>query len=69
MIVISAAISLAWLGFKTVVDASFEATTPDWPRIAMEVPSQSASENYGWFGQFPGMREWVGSRVVNNLSA
>ncbi len=69
MIVNAAAISLVFQGFKTVVDASFEATTPDWPKIAMEVPSQSATENYGWFGQFPGMREWVGPRIINNLSA
>lgn len=62
-------LSLAFQGFQTVFNDAFKAVQPDWPKIAMEVPSAAASETYGWLGSFPGMREWVGPRVVKNLSA
>ncbi|WP_323042478.1 Mu-like prophage major head subunit gpT family protein [Gemmobacter sp.] len=35
----------------------------------MQVPSTAESETYGWIGQFPQLREWVGPRHLNNLSA
>jgi phage major head subunit gpT-like protein len=68
MLVNSQSLSLIYQGFKTVVSDAFAATETDWPKIAMEVPSQSGSETYAWLGQFPSMREWVGPRVINNLS-
>lgn len=37
--------------------------------IAMRVPSTADTENYGWMKELPGMREWVGARVVHNLEA
>jgi phage major head subunit gpT-like protein len=38
-------------------------------KIAMTVPSVSKDESYGWLGQFPSMREWIGPRQVKNLAA
>lgn len=35
----------------------------------MEVPSVSRDESYKWLGQIPRMREWVGEREIQNLSA
>lgn len=69
MLVNAETVALAFKGFKTIYSEAFTAMEPDWPKIAMEVPSGSASETYGWIGQFPGMREWLGPRVVKNLSA
>jgi phage major head subunit gpT-like protein len=40
-----------------------------WQMVAMRVPSTAALNNYGWMKDIPGMREWVGQRVVNNLEA
>lgn len=37
--------------------------------IAMTVPSSTGTEEYGWLGELPDMREWVGDRVVNQLQA
>ncbi len=34
----------------------------------MVVPSSAREEKYGWLGQFAPLREWIGPRVVNNLS-
>ena len=35
--------------------------------VAMETRSGTAQEVYPWLGQLPGMKEWVGERVVENL--
>lgn len=40
-----------------------------WNRVATEVPSSSASNTYGWLGQFPAFREWVGDRVLKDITA
>lgn len=69
MIINQDSIALAFKGFQTKFTDAFVATEVDWPKIAMEVPSQASDESYGWFAQFPNMREWVGARVVKNLSA
>lgn len=38
-------------------------------QVAAVVPSSTREEGYGWLGQFPRMREWIGDRVVNSLAA
>lgn len=43
------------------------ATTP-WNTIAMEIPSTSAENLYPFFKDFGGIREWVGERVIQNVS-
>lgn len=35
--------------------------------VATTVPSTSKSNTYGWLGDFPDMREWVGDRVVKDM--
>ena len=35
--------------------------------VAMETTSTTSQEVYPWLGQMPGMKEWVGERVVENL--
>lgn len=37
--------------------------------VATTVPSASASNTYGWLGDFPALREWVGDRVVKDMKA
>lgn len=36
-------------------------------QIAMYIGSDQNSEQYGWLGQSPSMREWVGERLINQL--
>lgn len=55
-------------GFKTAFNKAFGSYKPVWPRIATKVPSNTREERYGWLGQFPKMREWVGERVFQSLS-
>ncbi len=32
-------------------------------------PAQHAKNSYGWLGQFPKIREWIGDRTIMNLAA
>jgi phage major head subunit gpT-like protein len=57
------------IGYKTLFNRGLEAAPSFWQEIAMKVPSQTREENYSWLGQGGAIREWMGPRVVNNLSA
>jgi len=35
--------------------------------VCMIVPSSGAATRHGWLNQVPGMREWLGDRIVNNI--
>lgn len=48
-------------GYKQMSAASF------WQQVATLVPSTTASNTYGWLGDFPKLREWVGDRVVKDI--
>jgi phage major head subunit gpT-like protein len=37
--------------------------------VTTVIQSNSPEENYTWLGSMPGMREWIGERVVNRLRA
>lgn len=37
-------------------------------RIATRVPASQKSQTYGWLGELPEVREWIGARVVQSLS-
>ena len=66
-------LDLAVRGFKTIYSDANLAAPSEFEKIAMPVqslgPSGSRDETYGWIGNLPAMREWIGQRVVNNLSA
>lgn len=56
-------------GFSKAFQDAFAATPTDWEKVATRVPSSSASNTYGWLGQFPALREWVGDRVLKDMAA
>lgn len=56
-------------GFKMAFNNGFEGAKSTIAVIAMEVPSSASEENYAWLGSFPTIREWVGDRIITNLSA
>lgn len=37
-------------------------------RVATTVPSSTGQNVYGWLGKVPSMRQWVGARVIQNIS-
>lgn len=56
-------------GFNAAFLQGFGAVTPTWSLVAMRVPSNTKTETYGWMKELPGMREWIGQRVIHNLEA
>jgi phage major head subunit gpT-like protein len=69
MIINSQTLDLAFRGFKTVFNDAQIAAPSHYADIAMTVPSTSRDETYGWLGQFPAPREWIGPRQVKGLEA
>jgi phage major head subunit gpT-like protein len=55
--------------FQALFSNAFDGVTPTWSKVAMEVPSTTKTNTYGWMKKMPGMREWLGDRVINNVSA
>lgn len=57
---------------NTALNAIFNKAFSDaptyWQKIAMTIPSVHASNTYGWLGAIPGLRKWIGDRVVQNIS-
>lgn len=67
MIINKANLTTIYTAFKAAFQGGFAGVAPAHGRIAMTVPSTTATEEYGWLGQFPNMREWIGDRVVNGV--
>jgi len=55
--------------FNTLFNELFQSIDPQYKKIAMDAPSTGRETTYAWLGDFPGMREWVGERQVQNLMA
>ncbi|WDR00744.1 Mu-like prophage major head subunit gpT family protein [Devosia sp. J2-20] len=54
-------------GYSAAYQGGFNGVTPTYTQIAMTVTSVTRSNEYGWLGKFPRMREWIGDRVINAL--
>lgn len=55
-------------GLNTKFREGFTALPTFHQDVATIVPSTTRSNIYPWLAKIPGMREWVGPRVVNNIS-
>ena len=55
------------VGFSTAFNMGFENTGTTWDKVATRVPSSTKEQEYAWLGQFPQMREWIGSREIQQL--
>ncbi|TCP43359.1 Mu-like prophage major head subunit gpT family protein [Rhodovulum marinum] len=69
MIINKSNLSSLYTGFNAAFKGAFQAAEVHWPEIAMKVPSSTREEVYGWMGSFGVIREWIGPRHVNSLSA
>lgn len=68
MIINSAALVALYRAFNTAFKRGFDnAQTPMWQKVATLVPSSTKTEDYGWLGKIPRMREWIGDRIIQNL--
>lgn len=69
MIVNASSLRDLFQGFNTSFNKGLQSTVAHWDTVAMKVPSTGASENYSWLTGMPSIREWLGDRIVNSLSA
>lgn len=68
MIINQANLTSLYRGLRVLFQEAFDGVQSTWGRVAMEVPSTTRQEDYAWLGAFPKMREWLGDRVIKNLS-
>jgi phage major head subunit gpT-like protein len=68
LIVNKSSLSILYQAFKTAFNTGFRGTETYWERIATVVPSTTKEEKYGWLGQWPRLREWIGDRQIKNLA-
>jgi phage major head subunit gpT-like protein len=69
MIINSANLAAAARGFRAVFREALGQAPSLYEKFCTVVDSQSPEEVYNWLNDLPGMREWVGERVVHNLQA
>lgn len=69
MIITPSMLRALMTGFSREYQQGMTMAEPAWNRVATRIPSTSRSNTYGWLGQFPQFREWVGSRVIKDMAA
>lgn len=55
--------------FKAEFKAGLELKEPQWKVVAMEISSTTKLNTYGFLGNFPKMREWIGERQIKKMQA
>ena len=68
MLVNAANLNSLRVGFKTTFQGALAQASSDFKQIATVVPATTKEQKYGWLGKVPSVREWIGARVVQNLS-
>ncbi len=58
----------AGVAFKKTYMLGFASHTTLWARIATKVNSTTSSNEYGWLGDFPQVREWIGEREYRSIA-
>lgn len=69
MIVNQESLRSLFAGFGASFKKGFDGAESHYRDVAMVVPSATRENNYGWLGQFPKIREWIGDRIIKNLAA
>lgn len=69
MIVNQAALQSLYRSFRAISMSAMTAAQPQYTRIATVIPSSTKQEEYGWLGNIPRMKEWIGDRNVLSLLA
>lgn len=67
MQITSATLKALSQGFQRAFLNGIESVKQTYPLVSMEVRSNTKIENYAWMKDLPGMREWVGDRIIHNF--
>lgn len=69
MIINASSLRDLYVGLNTSYNKGFAKAPSHWQKVAMKTTSRTGAENYTWLTDFPGVREWIGERVVHQLAA
>ncbi len=69
MLINSTNLNSLFNGFSTAFNEGFKGAKSSYRDVAMVIPSVGSDETYGWLGQLPRFREWIGDRVIHSLAA
>lgn len=67
MLINSSSLAALYRAFNTAFIKGLVTVAPMWNQVATLVPSSTKTEDYGWLGKIPRMREWIGDRQIQNL--
>lgn len=68
MIVNKASLDALFVAFNMAFQQGLGMAESQYSKVAMPVPSTTAQNTYPWLGNLPSMREWLGDRVIKDLS-
>lgn len=68
MLITPSTLRSLYTGFSSAFAGGFAGVSPTYAQVATVVPSSTRSNEYGWLGQMPRVREWLGDRVIQNLT-
>lgn len=63
----SATLQALRTGFRKNFEDGKTKASPMYTAVASVINSTSTSNTYGWLGQWPGFREWVGDRQLKSM--
>lgn len=69
MIINQGNLASLYVAFKAAFQGGLNQAASQYGDIATTVPSSTGTEEYGWLGAFPNVREWVGDRQVKNIAS
>lgn len=67
MIITGPALKAMFTGFDKSYQDGLGMAESQYQKIATIIRSSSSSNTYGWLGQWPQFREWIGDRVFNDM--
>jgi phage major head subunit gpT-like protein len=68
-VVIPSAANRIFQEFSTEYIRAFDTAPRVWPEYGMEIPSSSRSTLHAWLSDQSAVREWKGSRILNEMGA
>ncbi len=68
MIINNTNLKALFVAFSAAFGSGLGQAESNYLKIATVVPSTTKTNEYGWLGKFPKMREWIGDRVVNGMA-
>jgi len=67
MIINVGTLKTLYVAFLATFNSGLGSAPSQYQKFSTVVPSTTKSNEYGWLGKFPKMREWIGDRVINGM--